>query len=410
MAKNFNGLLIKFFDNLPAKQSPVRLISYNQRRDLSNTKPNIKKCEEMKKLNWFYNHHLIDISAAKPMVKIHPSNLLFIQKAQDAKHLIRSAQYLQKELPIRISHRINGFRHLPFIVACNPTILAVHELYIRAFYLISEHEPVLDLESEKRFSQMLRRLLDAHKDVVTQLAEGFRECRKYIENEEMITYFLDDTLTSRLGMRILVEHHLELHDEKPNHIGIINTTMRPKDLIEKWCLAVKSLSEHKYSRSPDFKLNGHLNCSFPYIETALDYIIPELLKNSVRATVESHIDSACLPPITITIANNARDFVIRISDRGGGMPEEMVSKILKYHYSTVNESPEDDRLDGGLFGSMMRNDYSSPMAGFGFGLPTSRAYAEYLSGSLTIVSMHGTGTDIYLRLKHINGHSDGFKI
>ena len=37
----------------------------------------------------------------------------------------RSAQYLHKELPVRIAHRIRGFRGLPFIVGCNPTILKV---------------------------------------------------------------------------------------------------------------------------------------------------------------------------------------------------------------------------------------------------------------------------------------------
>ena len=35
-------------------------------------------------------------------------------------------------------------------------------------------------------------------------------------------------------------------------------------------------------------------------------------------------------------------------------------------------------------------------------MPTSRAYAEYLGGSLTIETMQGLGTDIYLRLKHFN--------
>ena len=43
----------------------------------------------------------------------------------------RSAQYLHKELPVRIAHRIAGFRGLPFIVGCNPTILSVVSLSIR---------------------------------------------------------------------------------------------------------------------------------------------------------------------------------------------------------------------------------------------------------------------------------------
>lgn len=53
---------------------------------------------------------------------------------------------------------------------------------------------------------------------------------------------------------------------------------------------------------------------------------------------------------------------------------------------------------------------SSPMHGFGFGLPTSRAYAEYLGGSLTLESMQGIGTDVYLRLRHIDGKHESFRI
>lgn len=40
-------------------------------------------------------------------------------------HSQSSAKYLHKELPVRIAHRIKGFRSLPFIIGCNPTILQV---------------------------------------------------------------------------------------------------------------------------------------------------------------------------------------------------------------------------------------------------------------------------------------------
>lgn len=117
---------------------------------------------------------------------------------------------------------------------------------------------------------------------MTQLAEGFRECRKHIENESMVRSFLDRTLTSRLGMRILAENYLSQREEKPNYVGAINVAMKPKDLIESWSDYVTNLSERKYGKSPPFKLNGHVNACFPYIETPLDYILPELLKNAVR--------------------------------------------------------------------------------------------------------------------------------
>lgn len=50
-----------------------------------------------------------------------------------------------------------------------------------------------------------------------------------------------------------------------------------------------------------------------YLSVPLDYILPEILKNAVRATVESHseFEMMRLPPIHITIASNEIDFIIR---------------------------------------------------------------------------------------------------
>jgi len=45
----------------------------------------------------------------------------------------------------------------------------------------------------------------------------------------------------------------------------------------------------------------------------LDYILPELLKNAVRATVESHsgMKGAAMPPVQVIIASNDTDFIIK---------------------------------------------------------------------------------------------------
>ena len=100
----------------------------------------------------------------------------------------------------------------------------------------------------------------------------------------------------------------------------------------------------------------------------------------------------------------------RISDRGGGIPHEMTDKVSNYHFSTAGTTDTDSRLDGGLLGSIMTEPRSVPFYGFGFGLPTTRAYAEYLGGSLKVFSMQGIGTDVYLRLKHIDGKHESFRI
>lgn len=118
-----------------------------------------------------------------------------------------------------------------------------------------------------------------------------------------------------------------------------------------------------------------------------------------------------MPPVIITIANNEADFILRFSDRGGGIDHEMIDKVQQYHFSTAGSEVTDSRLDGGIFGNMMNNEPKSvQFYGFGFGLPTTKAYAEYLGGSLDIVSMQGIGTDVYLRLKHIDGKLESFRI
>jgi [3-methyl-2-oxobutanoate dehydrogenase (acetyl-transferring)] kinase len=129
----------------------------------------------------YYNQTAIDDACQQNSVRLTPATIMYTGRSPDGHHIMRSAQYLHRELPIRISHRIAGFRHLPFIVGCNPTILAVHELYIRSFHILNDFPEIKNSNDEERYSQVLRELLDDHKDVVSQLAAGFKECRKHIQ-------------------------------------------------------------------------------------------------------------------------------------------------------------------------------------------------------------------------------------
>ncbi|XP_036875584.1 branched-chain alpha-ketoacid dehydrogenase kinase isoform X3 [Manis javanica] len=338
--------------------------------------------ERSKTVTSFYNQSAIDVAAEKPSVRLTPTMMLYSGRSQDGSHLLKSARYLQQELPVRIAHRIKGFRSLPFIIGCNPTILHVHELYIRAFQKLTDFPLIKDQADEAQYCQLVRQLLDDHKDVVTLLAEGLRESRKHIEDEKLVRYFLDKTLTSRLGIRMLATHHLALHEDKPDFVGIICTRLSPKKIIEKWVDFARRLCEHKYGNAPRVRINGHVAARFPFIPMPLDYILPELLKNAMR-----------------------------ISDRGGGIAHKDLDRVMDYHFTTAEASTQDPRISP-LFGhlDMHSGGQSGPMHGFGFGLPTSRAYAEYLGGSLQLQSLQGIGTDVYLRLRHIDGREESFRI
>jgi len=375
--------------------------------------------ERLKIVSAYYNQPAVDAEACKPSVRLTPASILYSSKSKDGQHVIKSAQYLQSELPIRIAQRILDFRNLPFIVGCNSNVLAVHELYIRAFNILHAYELIETREQEMKFSVKLQELLEDHKDVVSKLAEGFRDCRRHITNEPLVCSFLDTTLTSRLSIRMLAQHHLTLRANKANYIGIINTSMPLRDVIERNAAFVSRIALHKYGKTPRIKLSGHVDATFPYIELPLDYILPELLKNAVRATLETHPNEEGnqLPPIYITIACNETDFIIKISDRGKGIPHHLVQRVLEYNFTTaapggVSESNMNENT--GVFSEMMdtvnQSPAGGPMHGFGFGLPTSHAYAKYMGGGLEVQSMQGIGTDVYLRLSHINTQQETFRL
>ena len=52
------------------------------------------------------------------------------------------------------------------------------------------------------------------------------------------------------------------------------------------------------------------------------------LKNAVRATIETNtgVKGDKLPTIHIVLASNKEDFIIKISDRGGGIPHDTVDR------------------------------------------------------------------------------------
>jgi len=129
----------------------------------------------------------------------------------------------------------------------------------------------------------------------------------------------------------------------------------------------------------------------------------ELLKNSMRATVEWHgmDDCAEFPPIKVVIADGAdnEDVVIKVSDEGGGIPRSNTQKIWSYLFTTA-----DPKIQAGMVGSGpvdMDHGLDAPLAGLGYGLPISRSYCRYFGGDLSIMSMEGYGTDAFVYLTRL---------
>ena len=157
------------------------------------------------------------------------------------------------------------------------------------------------------------------------------------------------------------------------------------------------MCSRKYGDAPVVEINGRLDLTFPYVPTHLHYILLELLKNAMRATVEKHGMYSDLPPVVVIIADSPEneDIVIKVADEGGGIPRSQIDKIWSYLFTTA-----DPQIQEGFIGD---KDHSSdsPLAGLGYGLPISRSYARYFGGDLDILSMEGFGTDAFVHLARL---------
>ncbi|MGH0126368.1 UNVERIFIED_CONTAM: hypothetical protein FKN15_027431 [Acipenser sinensis] len=317
--------------------------------------------ERAKTVTSFYNQSAIDVCAEKPSVRLTPTIMLYSGKSPDGSHVL-------------------------------------HELYIRAYHMLSDFPPITDLEAEGRYCKLVRQLLDDHKDVVTMLAEGFRESRKHIQVQRW---------PAQAQLLCLHWIHRPSTLRKGYH-SIFAWPFCSFPMLFLWLYHAVTIV---YFGLPCFNILYHTSLGFTMLTYALQCFHCDSYVFVSRATMESHLDTPHnAPDLVVTIANNDIDFVIRISDRGGGIPHSILDKVLDYHFTTAEESNQDPRMSN-LFGIITNNGpQSGPMHGFGFGLPTSVAYAEYLGGSLTVQSMQGIGTDVYLRLRHIDGKGESFRI
>ena len=98
---------------------------------------------------------------------------------------------------------------------------------------------------------------------------------------------------------------------------------------------------------------------------------------------------------------------IRIRDRGGGISPANLPSIWAYSFTTfsddqlldLNNNNSNDALAAISGAATGGSESTSSLAGLGYGLPLGRAYAEHFGGSITVQSLWGWGTDVYLKLK-----------
>jgi len=330
---------------------------------------------------------------------------------------VRHAAWIQRELPLRLAHRLADFMMLPHMVVCNAHFNEVFQLFLHAFETLAQTRHVQDVASAAEFAEVLRRNVLSHDCMVRPFSEGYSDLQVFLDDLVELDAFIDQTFKTRIGNRVLADHFLEVHAAwckgaagAPS-TGIVHPSCQPAEVIEELAESLGRLCEDLYGIKPKVELSGQVDTSLSFIPDHLDLMLKEILKNSFRATIERHsADPAGVPPVSVEIMKGSFDVTLKVSDCGGGMRREILQQVWKYGYSSTSSDVPSEAVDsGGVFGGLCGQDRISfrQLAGYGFGLPLSRVYARYFGGDIVVQSMHGYGTDVYLNINHLGDVGTG---
>ncbi|KAI1176135.1 branched-chain alpha-ketoacid dehydrogenase kinase [Nemania sp. FL0916] len=409
----------------------------------------------------------LDEWVAKEVRPISLRQLMVFGRSLTEKRLISSANYVRNELPTRLAHRIRDMQRLPYVVVTNKHISDVYELYYTAFDTFRRVKEIKTLEDNDRFCSIIADMLRAHLGVIPKLAIGILECNDLMPAAKL-DLFMNTILRARISRRVIAEQHLALTETFNSHwfspgaklndsefIGQVFLKCVARDIVEECGRAAQEMARSAYGADaavPEILIDGHLEVTFPYILSHIQYIIGELLRNSVQAVVEHYRKNPTKygdkpPPIEVTLCETRQHVIIRISDRGGGIPREILPYLWSFgkgpstrsrlenlgqvplmaatlqELRADNKSSEllqslvpdghpsvsvggSDHSDGPGSGSLTTLSMRPAGLRLGISLPLSRVYAEYWAGSLELHSLVGYGVDAFLQISKLGNKNE----
>ncbi|KAI5816959.1 branched-chain alpha-ketoacid dehydrogenase [Pyronema omphalodes] len=392
---------------------------------------------------------VLDDWVAKPARPISLRQLIFFGgRGLDDKRIINSANYVRTELPTRLAHRIRDMQKLPYVVVTNKHLSYVYDLYYSAFDSFRSVPHIKTTEDNDRFCTKIKAALKEHLTVIPRLAMGVLECRNLLPADEL-DKFMHTLLRSRISRRVIAEQHLALTDtfNSPFHfndgrnyqpgdfVGEVFLKCKAQEVVRRVGAYAQELARKAHGPDcpvPEIIIEGHLDTTFPYILSHLEYITGELLRNSIEATIEHHGSKRELPPIHVLICHAPKHVIFRVSDQGGGIPADETKDLWSFAKSKssdgkrlrnfakvqkmagtlqeLQEGPPELRDHEGSLSSLHTLTYRPPDLKLGMGLPLTRVYAEYWGGSLELTSMEGYGTDVFLHIEKLGNRLEQLNV
>lgn len=423
---------------------------------LSNLGPFPIDSSVLNRQHFYQNEILMRYSQKSP----HPVSLRQLAgygKTLTRQKILDSANFVRLELPIRLALRIRDLQTLPFAVVNNFHLAQVYESYYNSFDIFRKIPKIQSIDDNTKFCDKISAMLDDHVFNLPHLMMGALEV--LIQNNLGgidLDSFMSMMLRSRISRRLIIEQHLSLTDiyktepystKPPDFIGEIFQSCIALDHLqqvhEKMKISMTDIIDLQLM--PDLQVDGDLKTSFPFIVPHLHYLIGEILRNSLEATIKFHGPNITekLPPIKVTIVNNKKNIVFRISDQGGGLdlqklngiwsfvkpPDVSRKSLTNFHQipglrvnSHIKSQPGQLTASEEMFyqtslvditnstiekKSTLSNLIERPhQFHLGLGLPMCKVHANYWNGDVLMQCLQGYGSDTCLTLSKLGYHSN----
>jgi len=280
--------------------------------------------------------------AQQPCTPLSLSNMFKYANATSVNYKsqrLRNAQFLHRELPIRIAQRAVDLMTLPHGLNQTQEVRRIVSIYLSYLETFRNFPWPANEEDELAFTDMLRPMVLDRSSIPMAIAQGLKSLTTHTSSSNATssssssTYSTMDTqyhriqemedalyrfFTARIGLRLLTEHHIlsciarrkESEELRIKQSYLENVPLAAEDhthgsLFYYGCIKdncdpaweAKRVAEQVvlhckkcYGMAPDIQV---LDCTptrfstlpFTYVPHHLHYILAELLKNSCRATI-----------------------------------------------------------------------------------------------------------------------------
>lgn len=425
----------------------------------------------------FYQNSILDSWAEKPVHPVTLRHLANFGRRMTNDKLLASANFVRTELPTRLSIKIKELQSLPYEITGNHHINQVYQSYYHCFNAFRKVGKIKTLEDNERFCEFVHNMLDDHLIVLPHLMMGALEISilEMMDRTELDS-FMSSMLRSRMSRRVIMDQHISMSEAYMDSLQSlksgscqIDNDIKPVDYIGEafhYCSPHRHLQDsydliiiflqslYPNLKMPKLEIRGE-DFKFQFMTNHLNYIFTEILRNSLRSTIEQFIklhekdpDFHNLepPPVIVDITNSKYEMTFKFSDQGGGLPLDKIDSvwsfarspeqakinlenfyllpglnlptrlpIVEHQYFQKNSQHRlktPDKLTGVLNNlgqmemsgeqnqkSMLKSLASRPFKyTLGVSLPMCKVYTDYWNGTLEMNAVDGYGSDVFLKL------------